>query len=113
MDKYVVIEEFIDGEDDRITYPVNAVYHREGYEPTKERINTLASSNNAKGTPLIRKLIELPAKEVKQVENNPQDPATLDRDAIKAELDVLGVTYAKNAKTETLLEILEASKLGE
>src|SRR3712207_1122495 len=87
MTKYVVVEQFIDGEDDRITYPVNAVYPREGYEPTKERINTLASSNNAKGTPLIRKLIELPAKEVKQDENNPQEPVTLDRDAIKAELD--------------------------
>ncbi|HFI0351810.1 TPA: hypothetical protein ACGOZT_001217 [Streptococcus suis] len=48
MTKYVVIEEFIDGKDDRITYPVNAVYPREGYEPTKDRINTLASSNNAR-----------------------------------------------------------------
>ncbi len=113
MTKYVVIEQFIDGEDDRISYPVNAVYPREGYEPTKERINTLASSNNAKGTPLIRKLIELPAKEVKQVENNPQDPATLDRDAIKVELDALGVTYAKNAQTKFLAELLAAEKQGE
>lgn len=37
----------------------------------------------------------------------------LSRDAIKAQLDAAGIDYAKNAKTETLLEILEASKLGE
>ena len=37
----------------------------------------------------------------------------LSRDDIKAQLDEAGIKYAKNAKTETLLEILEASKLGE
>ena len=37
----------------------------------------------------------------------------LSRDDIKAQLDAAGFEYAKNAKTETLLEILEASKLGE
>ena len=37
----------------------------------------------------------------------------LSRDDIKAQLDAAGIEYAKNAKTETLLEILEASKLGE
>ena len=37
----------------------------------------------------------------------------LSRDGIKAQLDAAGIEYAKNAKTETLLEILEASKLGE
>ena len=35
------------------------------------------------------------------------------RDEVKAQLDEAGIEYAKNAKTETLLEILEASKLGE
>ena len=37
----------------------------------------------------------------------------LSRDEIKAQLDAAGIEYAKNARTETLLEILEASKLGE
>ena len=37
----------------------------------------------------------------------------LSRDEIKSRLDEAGIEYAKNAKTETLLEILEASKLGE
>ncbi|CYX44446.1 hypothetical protein [Streptococcus suis] len=113
MAKYIVIEQFIDGDDDRVTYPVNAVYPRDGYEPTPERIATLASSNNAKGVPLIRELLELPAKEVQQNPNQEQFPLELSRDDIKAQLDAAGIEYAKNAKTETLLEILEASKLGE
>ena len=37
----------------------------------------------------------------------------LSRDDIKAQLDAAGIKYAKSANTETLLEILEASKLGE
>ena len=37
----------------------------------------------------------------------------LSRDEVKARLDEAGIEYAKNAKKETLLEILEASKLGE
>lgn len=37
----------------------------------------------------------------------------LSRDEVKAQLDEAGIEYAKNAKTETLLEILEASKLEE
>ncbi|HEW1843029.1 TPA: hypothetical protein VZ986_001859 [Streptococcus pneumoniae] len=41
------------------------------------------------------------------------EPAGLSRDNIKAQLDAAGIEYAKNAKTEILLEILEASKPGE
>lgn len=45
-------------------------------------------------------------------DNEPEGPS---RDNIKAQLDAVGIEYAKNAKTEILLEILEASKskLGE
>lgn len=111
MDKYVVIEEFVDSQDDFVTYPSGAIYPRGGYAPSPERIAELASKNNAKGMKLIRKLIELPAK--MQIPGNEQEPSTLSRDDIKAQLDAAGIEYAKNAKTETLLEILEASKLGE
>lgn len=41
------------------------------------------------------------------------EPEALSRDDIKNQLDAAGIEYAKNAKTEILLEILEASKLGE
>ncbi|HEM5128470.1 TPA: hypothetical protein U1278_000214 [Streptococcus suis] len=55
------------------------------------------------------RLIEAGFEEI--VESN--EPEELSRDDIKAQLDAAGIEYAKNAKTETLLEILEASKLGE
>ena len=41
------------------------------------------------------------------------EPEDLSRDEVKAQLDEAGIEHAKNAKTETLLEILVASKLGE
>ena len=41
------------------------------------------------------------------------EPEGLSRDDIKKQLDAAGIEYAKNAKTEILLEILEASKPGE
>jgi hypothetical protein len=41
------------------------------------------------------------------------EPEGLSRDNVKAQLDAAGIEYAKNAKTEILLEILEASKPGE
>ncbi|HEL2203023.1 TPA: hypothetical protein TZE22_000309 [Streptococcus suis] len=55
------------------------------------------------------RLIEAGFEEI--VEDKEQEG--LSRDDIKVQLDAAGIEYAKNAKTETLLEILEASKLGE
>ncbi|MGU7966379.1 hypothetical protein ACS6YB_08480 [Streptococcus suis] len=55
------------------------------------------------------RLIEAGFEEI--IEDKEQED--LSRDDIKAQLDAAGIEYAKNAKTETLLEILEASKLGE
>lgn len=59
---------------------------------------------------VIDRLIAAGYTELDQ-EDNPE--TEMDREAIKAQLDAAGISYAKNAKTETLLEILEASKLGE
>ncbi|MGQ7452355.1 hypothetical protein ACTGXK_02570 [Streptococcus suis] len=55
------------------------------------------------------RLIEAGFEEI--IEDKEQED--LSRDDIKAKLDAAGIEYAKNAKTETLIEILEASKLGE
>lgn len=55
------------------------------------------------------RLIEAGFKEIVEDE----EPEGLSRDDIKNQLDAAGIEYAKSAKTETLLEILEASKLGE
>ena len=62
------------------------------------------------------RLIEAGFEEVAEevaVDIESENVEELSRDDIKAQLNVAGIEYAKNAKTETLLEILEASKLGE
>lgn len=107
MAKFIVVKAFDDSDDELIHYPVNALYPREGYSPTEERVLALSTRGNALEEVLIKPLIELPPKDA-----TPPD-GSLDREAIKAQLDAAGISYAKNAKTETLLEILEASKLGE
>ena len=61
---------------------------------------------------IVDRLIEAGFEEVAgDIES--ENAEELSRDDIKAQLDEAGIEYAKNAKTETLLEILEASKLGE
>ncbi|HEM3170553.1 hypothetical protein [Streptococcus suis] len=71
-----------------------------------KRLNVIKETDNAL---VADRLIEAGFEEV--VEDNKSED--LSRDDIKAQLDAAGIEYAKNAKTETLLEILEASKLGE
>ncbi|EHI69789.1 hypothetical protein ACVRY7_07810 [Streptococcus ictaluri] len=115
VEKNIVIDTFIDSDDERVQYPIGSLYPREGYEPTPERVAQLRSGNNAKGVALIKKLIELPPKKVELTEESPLYPkeaetVELDRTAIKAELDSLGISYAKNAKTEILAELLKAQK---
>ena len=58
------------------------------------------------------RLIEAGFEEI-VVDIKSENVKELSRDEVKARLDEAGIEYAKNAKTETLLEILEASKLGE
>ena len=58
------------------------------------------------------RLIEAGFEEI-VVDIKSENVEELSRDEVKARLDEAGIEYAKNAKTETLLEILEASKLGE
>ena len=63
---------------------------------------------------VAERLIEAGFEEIIEEEIIADDKSEdLSRDDIKTQLDAAGIEYAKNAKTETLLEILEASKLGE
>ncbi|NGL84151.1 hypothetical protein [Streptococcus equi] len=114
VEKNIVIDSFIDSDDERVQYPIGSLYPRDGYEPSAERVAQLRSGNNAKGVPLIKKLIELPPKNAKTTEEVTAQPEPeevgLDRSAIKARLDALGITYEKYARTETLAEILNAQK---
>lgn len=61
---------------------------------------------------IVDRLIEAGFEEVvEDIESG--NVEELSRDEVKAQLDEAGIEYAKNAKTEILLEILEASKLRE
>ncbi|MFS5674353.1 hypothetical protein V2V72_07670 [Streptococcus agalactiae] len=115
---YLVIEPFNDGADENVEYPVNAIYPRDGHEPTEERIYQLSTFNNAIGRPLIRKLIQVPKK---GVADEPKTPAVdkIDQERpledlniaeLKAILDERGQDYAKSAKKEILIELVKAGE---
>ena len=78
-----------------------------------KRLNVIKETDNDL---IVDRLIEAGFEEVAEevvwdIESG--NVEELSRDDIKAQLNAAGIEYAKNAKTETLLEILEASKLGE
>ena len=74
-----------------------------------KRLNVIKETDNDL---IVDRLIEAGFEEiVGDIES--ENVEELSRDDIKSQLDAAGIEYAKNAKTETLLEILEASKLGE
>ena len=74
-----------------------------------KRLNVIKETDNDL---VADRLIEAGFEEI-VVDIESENVEELSRDDIKAQLDAAGIEYAKNAKTETLLEILEASKLGE
>lgn len=53
---YKAIIEFLDASDDMAHYGEGEVYPRDGFNPSKERIEELCSDKNAAGRPLIRKV---------------------------------------------------------
>lgn len=126
---YLVIEPFTDGLDENVEYPANAIYPREGYVPSKERIYQLSTFNNAIGRPLIQKLIQMPKKAEEEkaeepiVDNTEEvEELTVDEtdhekplekltiDELKAILDERGQDYAKTAKKEILIELVKAGE---
>lgn len=61
---FEVIEYFTDLKDRNHAYRVGETYPREGYEPTTERIQELASDTNARRRPVIKAVeIAEPVKE--------------------------------------------------
>ncbi|MGT2959310.1 hypothetical protein A9Q68_10020 [Streptococcus bovimastitidis] len=115
---YLVIEPFIDGLDENVEYPVNAIYPREGHVPSEERIHQLTTFNNAIGRPLISKLIKVPKKGVADEAKTPAvDEIDQERPLedlniaeLKAILDERGQDYAKTAKKEILIELVKAGE---
>lgn len=56
--RYVVIEAFIDLEDESHLYRAGNEYPRPGVKPSKKRLEALTTRNNNVGRPLIRKVRE-------------------------------------------------------
>lgn len=117
-DLYLVIEPFTDGLDENVEYPVNAIYPREGHVPSEDRIYQLSTFNNAIGRPLIRKLVQMPKKEVPEEVKTPAvDEIDQERPLedlniaeLKAILDERGQDYAKTAKKEILIELVKSGE---
>ena len=58
MTKYIVIENFLDLKDNKHLYRVGDEYPRDGYKPTKKRLEELLSYKNRLGKPLIAEVEE-------------------------------------------------------
>ena len=59
---YKAIEFFTDNLDKSYAYNVGDVYPREGYTPTKQRIQELASADNVRRRPVIAEAVETVAE---------------------------------------------------
>ena len=63
---YKAVEYFTDLQDNGYAYNEGDIYPHEGYEPSEQRINELASSDNKRGKPVIEevkaasKMLEVP-----------------------------------------------------
>ena len=64
---YTVIEYFEDLQDNSFAYNVGDEYPRKGLEATKERIKELATTQNRRKIPLIKKVEEKQKKPKKAV----------------------------------------------
>ena len=62
---YKALVFFRDTQDNNHVYRVGDLYPREGYEPTKERLESLSSNNNKQGKPVIELTDEAPVVEEK------------------------------------------------
>lgn len=56
--KYIVIEAFVDLEDENHLYRAGDEYPRPGVKPSRKRVDSLATRNNNVGRPMIRKARE-------------------------------------------------------
>ena len=57
-EKYIVIHDFKDLEDDNYIYIINDIYPRDGLKPKAKRIKELTTAKNKIGEPLIKKIEE-------------------------------------------------------
>lgn len=121
---YRVVKFFTDLQDGNNTYNVGDKYPREGYTPSNDRINTLLSSNNKQGTPLIKFEDEeeaaTVAEEVTVAEDSPvaESEKVYDEDAlselttkeIKALAEERGYRITRNSKAAVIDQFLKQQR---
>lgn len=97
MAEYKVINSFYDKEDDNTHYNVGDNYPKTDSKPSKERIEELSKKHPKHKVSFIEKVISEDAEET-------------EKEAIKAELETMGVSYHPNTGLEKLREKLEEAK---
>lgn len=93
---YTVKARFFDLLDNSFLYEVGDSFPRKGYEPSKERLESLLSSNNTEHKPFIG------------VSANGNSLDGLKVDELKAKAEELGIELPSNAKKAEIIELLQA-----
>lgn len=93
---YTVKARFFDLLDNSFLYEVGDSFPRKGYEPSKERLESLLSSNNTEHKPFI------------EVSANGNSLDGLKVDELKAKAEELGIELPSNAKKAEIIELLQA-----
>lgn len=82
---YIVLEEFVDLQDDKHMYKEGDEYPRTGYSPLEERIKELLTGANILGKPLIAKG---EAKKAVEIKEEPKAVIEEKTEAVTEEADI-------------------------
>ncbi|QBX14643.1 transcriptional terminator [Streptococcus phage Javan149] len=93
---YTVKARFFDLLDNSFLYEVGDSFPRKGYEPSKERLESLLSSNNTEHKPFI------------ELSDDGNSLDGLKVDELKAKAAELGIELPSNAKKAEIIELLQA-----
>lgn len=93
---YTVKARFFDLLDNSFLYEVGDSFPRKGYEPSKERLESLLSSNNTEHKPFI------------EASDNGNGLDGLKVDELKAKAEELGIELPSNVKKAEIIELLQA-----
>lgn len=93
---YTVKARFFDLLDNSFLYEVGDSFPRKGYEPSKERLESLLSSNNTEHKPFI------------ELSDDGNSLDGLKVDELKAKAEELGIELPSNAKKAEIIELLQA-----
>lgn len=106
--KYTVINRFFDKENKNTLYSVGDDYPKGNYKPTKERIEELTDSHPQHKYAFIEMLENEKDKGAIEAKDTAED----EKNAIRTELEILGVSVHPNTGLEKLREKLAEAKAG-